>query len=132
MAVGTVIESRAGTDEAWSAVYGTLGFDVFLFLICVNLIGAVVNRIPIRRHQWAFVVTHASIVMLLIGAWMSRELGHEGVVAIDERAESNTLNLRVSELHVEWGEGQREVLTLERVPSRGALSCAHRRRDHPP
>ncbi|MBW2421791.1 MAG: cytochrome C biogenesis protein ResB, partial [Deltaproteobacteria bacterium] len=84
MAVGTVLESGRGREAAQTLVYGTLWFDVFLFLIAVNLVVAVVNRIPIQRHQWPFVLTHFSIVLLLLGCWISHTFGYEGRLIVLE------------------------------------------------
>jgi hypothetical protein len=102
MTAGTVVESRAGRELAWSTVYGTLWFDVFLFLIAVNLIVAVVNRIPIRRQQWPFVVTHAAIVLLLAGAWISRTYGYEGRMMVFEGGQESRILLDASEVRVRW------------------------------
>ena len=102
MIAGTLVESSESRDAAWSVIYGTAWFDVFLLLIGVNLIVAVVNRIPIQRHQWPFVVTHFSIVILLAGAWISRSYGYEGRMVIFEGEEVNELLLDSSEIRARW------------------------------
>jgi hypothetical protein len=87
MTVGTILESRESREIAWSAVYGTAWFDAFLFLIAINLIIAVINRIPIRRHQWPFVLTHFAIyasveLAIVAAAWFrygnAKTLSSEG------------------------------------------------------
>jgi cytochrome c-type biogenesis protein CcsB len=83
-------------------VYGTAWFDVFLFLIAINLIIAVINRIPIRRHQWPFVLTHFAIVILLAGAWISRTYGFEGRMFIYEGSQENRIYLDGSEIQARW------------------------------
>jgi hypothetical protein len=102
MTVGTIVESRESREVAWSAIYGTLWFDVFLLLIGVNLVVAVVNRIPIQRHQWPFVVTHFSIVTLLVGAWISTTFGYEGRLVVTEGSEESRLLLDTSEIRTRW------------------------------
>ncbi|MBW2495601.1 MAG: hypothetical protein JRE43_12680, partial [Deltaproteobacteria bacterium] len=102
MTVGTILESRGSREIAWDAVYGTAWFDLFLFLIGINLIIAVVNRIPIQRAQWPFVLTHFAIVLLLLGAWISRTYGYEGRLFIYEGSEENRLYLDGSEVQVRW------------------------------
>jgi len=102
MTAGTVLESRGSREIAWAAVYGTAWFDVFLFLIGVNLIVAVINRIPIRRQQWPFVLTHFAIVVLLVGAWISRTWGFEGRLFIDEGSREQRLYLDASEIRTRW------------------------------
>ncbi len=102
MTIGTVLESRGSREMAWSAVYGTAWFDVFLFLIGINLIIAVINRIPIRRQQWPFVLTHLAIVILLAGAWISRTYGFEGRLVVDEGSRENRLVLDASQIALRW------------------------------
>lgn len=106
MTVGTLIESRDTRDAAWSAIYGTPWFDFFLFLIGVNLAVAVINRIPIQRHQWPFVLTHFAIVVLLAGAWISRSFGYEGRMVIFEGERQNQLLLDSLEVRTRWLDGR--------------------------
>jgi cytochrome c-type biogenesis protein CcsB len=106
MTIGTIVESAESRDVAWSLIYGTVWFDVFLFLIGVNLVVAVINRIPIRRHQWSFVLTHFSIVLLLIGAWISGTFGYEGRLMVFEGSEEYELVLDSSEVRGEWRSGE--------------------------
>ena len=50
MTVGTIIESRGSREVAWDAVYGTAWFDLFLFLIGINLIIAVIKDVDVTSH----------------------------------------------------------------------------------
>ncbi|GEM_PF-125772 len=106
MAVGTVIESKLGRAAAQALVYKTLWFDAYLLLIALNLIVAVVNRIPIQRHQWSFVLTHFAIVLLLVGALMSRTLGYEGSVVIQEGGAEQQLYENASELVISFHDAE--------------------------
>ncbi len=106
MTVGTIIESRESREVAQSVIYGTFWFDTFLFLIGLNLVIAVINRIPIQRHQWAFVLVHFSIVILLIGSWVSHNFGYEGRAMIYEGSSSSQLFLDVKQLRVGWEGGE--------------------------
>lgn len=117
MAVGTVIESREGLESARSAVYGTAWFDGYFMLLALNLIVAVVNRIPIKRHQWAFVLTHFAIVLLLAGAVVSRTFGFEGRAIIDERGSTNFILLESSQLTVQNDSNPEETTQHYAVPS---------------
>ena len=98
MALGTILESRDGAEVARAVVYGSLWFDAYLFLIAVNLAMAVVNRIPIKRHQISFVVTHAAIILILVGAWTSRTFGYEGRLFVTEGGQSAEIILSESEV----------------------------------
>ena len=98
LAAGTVIESTAGRASALSAVYHTRWFDGYLLLLAINLLVAVINRMPIQRHQWSFVLTHASIILLLCGAWISRTYGYEGQVFVSEGARQDRLYIDSSDV----------------------------------
>jgi hypothetical protein len=115
MTVGTILESRESREVARSLIYAAAWFDVFLFLIAANLVAAVVNRIPIKRHQWSFVLVHFSIVLLLAGAWVSRTFGYEGRLAIHEGNEESDLLLDSSEIRARWNAGTSSNWDVEAV-----------------
>ena len=98
MAFGTFLESLEDAAVAKATVYKTFWFDTFLVLIAVNLAAAVINRLPLKRHQLAFAVTHASIIVLMLGAWMSRSMGYEGQLAVVEGQGSDNLYLHDREI----------------------------------
>jgi cytochrome c-type biogenesis protein CcsB len=111
MILGTVVESRESREAAWSAVYGTLWFDIFLLLLGVNLILAVVNRFPIQRHHWPFVLTHFAIVLLLVGAWISTTFGYEGRLVIYEGSQESRLLMDALEIRTRWQAGTEDAGT---------------------
>ncbi len=135
MIVGTLIESSTSRAFAQSWVYRTAWFDLFLFLIAVNLIVAVINRIPIKRHQWAFVLTHFSIVLLLFGGWVSRTFGYEGRMAVQEGTESRTLFLDRSHLDLRWkplkGKPYHEILELPDTVRLAGITLLEEEEGHP-
>jgi hypothetical protein len=115
MTAGTILESRESREVAQSLVYGAAWFDVFLFLIALNLVVAVINRIPIKRHQWSFVLIHFSILLLLSGAWVSRTFGYEGRLAIREGREESSILLDSFEVRARWpaGAGEADLRAVE-------------------
>ncbi len=121
MTIGTILESRGSREIAWSAVYGTVWFDLFLFLIGINLVIAVINRLPIQRHQWPFVVTHFAIVILLAGAWISRTYGYEGRLMVHEGEQENRLYLDAAQIDVRWLGGARADAAGQVVDARFEL-----------
>jgi cytochrome c-type biogenesis protein CcsB len=122
-AIGTVVESRHGREEAFAHVYGTAWFDFFLFLIALNLVLAVVIRIPIQRHQWGFVLTHLSIVLLLVGAWISRTFGYEGRLYVPEGHAESELALDAAAVTGTWPADGGSVAEAEfTIPLSGRVS----------
>ena len=80
--IGTFVESRFDTSVAQSYVYDAPWFIAWLVLLCVNLIGAVLVRYPWKAHQTGFVITHAGIVVILVGAIIGRVWGFEGSITL--------------------------------------------------
>ncbi|MBA4150811.1 MAG: cytochrome c biogenesis protein ResB [Verrucomicrobia bacterium] len=80
--VGTFIESRLDAAVAQSYVYDAPWFIAWLILLCVNLVGAVLVRYPWKKHQIGFVITHAGIVTILVGAIIGRIWGFEGSITL--------------------------------------------------
>lgn len=102
MIAGTLIESRLGGDAgriaAQESVYQAFWFDAMLWLLMVNLIVAVVNRFPLKRHHASFVVVHTSLVVIGIGAWVTRHSGYEGQLWVSEGQSSQSILTDKSEI----------------------------------
>ena len=84
-AFGTFIESfYGGRDAAYAQVYAARWFEVVLGLIIVNLILVFFKRMPYSGRQSGSAVIHVSIVVILIGAAITRFYGQEGIISIRE------------------------------------------------
>ena len=67
----TFIESEYGTEAVHFAVYDAWWFAGLLGLLGVNVLCAALIRLPWKRHQTGFVITHAGILVLLVGCIFS-------------------------------------------------------------
>src|SRR5271163_4544724 len=93
-AAGTIYESRFDAKVARAYVYEAPWFTIWLLLLVTNLIAAAFSRYPWKKHHTGFVMTHAGIVTLLIGAMVGRIWGVEGTMTIFEgKPPSNRLVL---------------------------------------
>jgi hypothetical protein len=79
---GTLVESKFDTSVAQQYVYDAPWFIVWLVLLCINLAGAVFVRYPWKSHQLGFVITHAGIIVMLLGAIVGRVWGFEGSITL--------------------------------------------------
>ncbi len=77
-AVATFLESGFSARIARAYVYGSPWFNLWLILLCLNLICSAATRWPFERHHTGFIVTHAGIIILLGGALIGRARGFEG------------------------------------------------------
>ncbi len=84
MAWATVFESLHGTEQALILFYHAVWFKILLALIGVNSLAAIVGRFPFVARQIGFVITHAAIVIILIGAWITDKDGVTGQVDLTE------------------------------------------------
>jgi hypothetical protein len=84
MACATVYESTHGTEQALHVFYRARWFHGLLFLLGLNILAAVVVRLPFTRSQVGFVLTHVGILAILLGALTTKFLGLEGQVGLAE------------------------------------------------
>lgn len=84
MGFATVYESTHGTPQALSVFYGSSWFQALLALLGVNLIAAVAVRLPLRKHQIGFAITHVSLVVILLGAGVTAWIGTNGSLPLFE------------------------------------------------
>ncbi|MCK6472614.1 MAG: cytochrome c biogenesis protein ResB [Planctomycetes bacterium] len=100
-AIGTIYESRVNAEVARHWVYNAPWFNAWLVLLVTNLFCAAAIRYPWKPHQTGFVITHAGIILLLIGGMIDRKWGVEGYVGLTVGdAPSDTMNLREQEMLV--------------------------------
>ena len=84
---GTIIESRYNAEVANLRIYSVTWFIVLLFLLWINIFCAAVSRIPFKKHQIGFVITHIGMLLLLIGSIMTKLFGIDGSIQIQEKSQ---------------------------------------------
>ncbi|MBI4352456.1 MAG: cytochrome c biogenesis protein ResB [Candidatus Omnitrophica bacterium] len=89
LTVSTCLESAYGTPFAQKFFYQAGWFDVFLALFGINIFCSAWLRFPFKKHHIGFILTHAGILTLLIGALLTRLLGIEGQMALYEGERQN-------------------------------------------
>ena len=89
IAVGTFIENDYGTSAAQKVVYKTSWFTLLLVLFSLTLIVNIIRFRMIQQKKWALFTFHAAIVVILLGAGVTRYFGFEGVMHIRENSSSN-------------------------------------------
>ena len=97
MACATVYESTKGTEQALAAFYRSIWFEALLYLVCVNVAAAVLARYPFKRKHVGFVVTHAAIVLTLLGALITERFGVDGQVGVAEGERVELFNSRTED-----------------------------------
>ena len=104
-AVGTICESRFDAKVARAYVYEAPWFDAWMILLGVNLAAAAFSRYPWKKHHTGFVITHAGIITLLVGAVVGRIWGIEGTMTLFIGNEpSNRLVIDQQEVRIQEGD----------------------------
>ena len=90
MGLGTFIESWYSTDTAKIWIYNAWWFELIMGLFVLNFIGNIFRYRLLRKEKWAVLAIHLSFILILIGAFVTRYIGYEGVMPIREGDSTNT------------------------------------------
>ncbi len=83
-AKATFLESDYGREAAYDLVYAARWFEGLLILLTISLILLFFKRWPYRQRQWGFALVHVAMIVILVGAGVTRYFGYEGIMAIRE------------------------------------------------
>lgn len=84
MGLATFIESRMGTPAARAMVYNSAWFYLLQLLLVVNFIGISVRLKLAAQKKWGALILHYSFALILVGAFITRTTGVEGMMHIRE------------------------------------------------
>ncbi|SFP09407.1 cytochrome c biogenesis protein CcsA [Hydrogenimonas thermophila] len=87
----TFIENDYGTETAKALVYNAKWFEFLLFLLAVNLIFNIIRYRMWHPGKRLVFLFHASFIVILIGAAVTRYIGYEGMMHIREGSSSNEI-----------------------------------------
>ena len=82
--IATFIENDFGTSAAQKVVFKTLWFEILLLLFSITLVVNIIEFRMVQNKRWALVMFHASMIVILIGAGVTRYFGYEGMMHIRE------------------------------------------------
>jgi hypothetical protein len=85
LAYATFFESWYGAAASQEYIYRSPGFAILLAFLGTNILCAALIRYPWKKRQTGFVVTHAGLLVVLIGSFYSVRTADEGQVGMLER-----------------------------------------------
>ena len=91
MAFGTFIESWYSTDTAKIWIYNAWWFELLMVLMAINFVGNIFIYRLMRKEKWAVLLLHLSFLLILLGAFVTRYIGYEGVMPIREGVTENQM-----------------------------------------
>ena len=90
IAIATFVENDYGTSAAQKIIFKSRWFELLLLLFCVSIIVNIFKFRMIQQKKWSLLLFHGAIVLIVIGAGLTRYIGFEGIMHIRENAVSNT------------------------------------------
>lgn len=88
--VATFIENDFGTSSAQKVVYQSWWFTLLLLLFAGSILFNIVKFRMVQQRKWALFMFHAAIIVILVGAGVTRYFGFEGIMHIRENESTNT------------------------------------------
>ncbi|MEM7657930.1 MAG: cytochrome c biogenesis protein ResB, partial [Bacteroidota bacterium] len=87
--VATFIENDFGTSAAQKVIFKSWWFELLLALFAIAVMVNIRKFRMIQQKKWALLMFHSAIVVILIGAGVTRYASFEGMMHIREEATSN-------------------------------------------
>ena len=90
IAIATFIENDYGTSAAQKVIFKSWWFELLLLLFSSTIIVNIFKFRMIQQKKWAVFLFHAAIVIIVLGAGITRYFGFEGIMHIRENDTSNS------------------------------------------
>ncbi len=96
MAAGTFLDASAQkppTPYTRELIYNAWWFEAIMALFVVNFVGNIFRYNLHKRKMWASLLLHLAFIFIIIGAFVTRYIGYEGIMHIREgQTESSILS----------------------------------------
>ena len=89
MAVGTILDRNMDTSPTpytRTLIYNAWWFETIMVFFVINFAGNIFRYRLYKKEKWATLILHLSFVFILLGAFITRYVGFEGMMPIREGA----------------------------------------------
>ena len=86
----TFIENDFGTSSAQKVIFKTRWMELLLLLFAISILVNIFRFRLVQQKKWAIFTFHAAILLILLGAAVTRYSGFEGTMHIREGSTSNS------------------------------------------
>lgn len=87
--IATFIENDFGTSAAQKVIFKSWWFELLLILFSICLIYNIVKFKMIEQRKWSLLMFHLSMIIIILGAGVTRYFGYEGMMHIREGDQTN-------------------------------------------
>ncbi|MEL7004156.1 MAG: cytochrome c biogenesis protein ResB, partial [Bacteroidota bacterium] len=89
MGYATFMENDFGTATAHQMIYGAWWFELLMAILALNFIGNIYRYKLLRKEKVSILVFHLAFIVILVGAFVTRYFGQEGLTRIREGQETD-------------------------------------------
>lgn len=89
MGIATFIENDYGTQTSKALVYNTWWFEAIMIFFVINFFGNIFRYRLHKKEKWAVLMFHLSFIFIILGAGITRYIGYEGIMLINEGETTN-------------------------------------------
>ncbi|NJX16759.1 cytochrome c biogenesis protein CcsA [Tamlana crocina] len=93
MATGTILDAgqeTSPTPYTRNLIYNAWWFEAIMVFFVINFVGNIFRYRLYKKEKWATFILHFAFIFILIGAFITRYVSFEGMMAIREGATENT------------------------------------------
>ncbi|SDB27679.1 cytochrome c-type biogenesis protein CcsB [Flavobacteriaceae bacterium MAR_2010_188] len=94
MAVGTLLDRNMDTSPTpytRTIIYNAWWFEAIMAFFVINFAGNIYRYQLYKKKMWATLILHLSFVFILLGAFVTRYFGFEGLLLVREGATENMM-----------------------------------------
>ncbi len=89
MAAGTILDRNMETSPTpytRTLIYNAWWFEAIMVFFVINFVGNIFRYKLHKKEKWATLTLHLAFILTLVGAFVTRYIGHEGMMSIREGA----------------------------------------------
>ncbi|WP_121020809.1 cytochrome c biogenesis protein CcsA [Helicobacter vulpis] len=100
-ALATFVENDYGTPAAQAVVYRTAWFNALHAYLLVLIVGSLISSRAFQRRRWVSIFFHLSLVLIIVGAGVTRFFGFEATMHIRQNTTSNSITTSDTYLNIQ-------------------------------
>ena len=123
MATGTILDAgqeTSPTPYTRNLIYNAWWFEAIMVFFVINFVGNIFRFGLYKKQKWATLSLHLAFILILLGAFVTRYMSYEGIMAIREGATENRflsiktyITTYIDGDYIVDGNAQRKVLENE-------------------
>ena len=111
----TFIENDYDAITARALIYNTRWFEILLGFMVLNFIGMIFTKHLYLKSKWNILIIHVALVIIIIGAGLTRYIGFEGQMHIRDGQTTNIYSTTDTFFSIHLKKGEREVEVNDQV-----------------